>query len=43
VGENQQPLPHAYQEDACRKNQGRTLLDKGSVPLVPDEDGPSSK
>jgi hypothetical protein len=32
---NQQPTPYAYQEDTDKKDQGRALLDEGSVPPVP--------
>jgi hypothetical protein len=30
-----------YWEDTGKKDQGRALLDKGSAPLVPNEDGPT--
>jgi hypothetical protein len=32
-------MPYAYQEDTDKKDQGRALLDEGSAPPVPDEDG----
>jgi hypothetical protein len=31
AAENQQPVPQAYQEDTGRKDQGRALLDEGSI------------
>jgi hypothetical protein len=37
----QQPTPYTYREDTGKKDQGRTLLDDGSAPPVPDEDGPA--
>jgi hypothetical protein len=30
-----------YQEDTGKKDQGRVLLDEGSVPSVPNEDDPA--
>jgi hypothetical protein len=30
-----------YREDTGKKDQGRAFLDKGSTPLVPDEDSPA--
>jgi hypothetical protein len=36
------PTPYAYLEDTSKKDQGWALLDEGSAPKVPDEDGPST-
>jgi hypothetical protein len=34
-------MPHTCGEDTGRKDQGQTLLDDYSTPLMPDEDGPT--
>jgi hypothetical protein len=39
-GIKQQPRPCVYWEDIDKKDQGWALLDEGSMPPVPDEDGP---
>jgi hypothetical protein len=39
---NQQTTQCAYQEDTSKKDQGQTLLDGGSAPPEPDEDGPAT-
>jgi hypothetical protein len=33
------PTLYAYREDTSKKDQGWALLDEGSEPPVPDEDG----
>jgi hypothetical protein len=35
------PTPCTYREDTGKKEQGQALLNEGSVPPVPDEDGPA--
>jgi hypothetical protein len=38
---NQWTTPCAYQEDTGKKYQGQALMDGGTTPLEPDEDGPA--
>jgi hypothetical protein len=40
-GIHQRTMPYAYREDITKKDQGWCFLDEGSVPSVPDEDGPA--
>jgi hypothetical protein len=37
------PTPCAYRKDANKKDQGWALLDEGSTPPVPSEDGETYK
>jgi hypothetical protein len=41
AAQNQQSVPHVYRENTGRKDQGWALLDEGSAPPVPGEDGPA--
>jgi hypothetical protein len=34
-------MSYAYRVDTGKKDQGRALLDKGSIPPRPDEDNPA--
>jgi hypothetical protein len=34
-------MSYAYWEDTDKKDQGRDFLDEGSMPPVPNEDGPA--
>jgi hypothetical protein len=40
-GIHQKSAAHAYLEDIGRKDQGWGLLDEGSAPPMPDDDGPA--
>jgi hypothetical protein len=37
---HQKSAPHAFREDAGRKDQGQALLEEGSTPSTSDEDDP---
>jgi hypothetical protein len=40
-GIHQKLAPHAYREDASKKDQGRALLDGGSAPPMSNKDDPT--